>query len=79
MIKILQGTQGTAPNPFWDPLKFIITEAKARGIDVHAWLNPLRARNKGESQAFHSTHMATRYSRYAYNYDGYVSLELINL
>ena len=39
----LTGSQGTAPDPFYDPLTFMCTEAHARGIEVHAWLNPYRA------------------------------------
>lgn len=40
----LTGTQGLAPNPLWDPLSFVITEAHKRGLDLHAWLNPYRAK-----------------------------------
>ncbi|WP_445738435.1 glycoside hydrolase family 10 protein [Mariniflexile sp.] len=40
----LTGTQGTAPTPFWDPLEFAVTEAHARGLDLHAWLNPYRVK-----------------------------------
>lgn len=40
----LTGTQGLAPNPLWDPLLFAITEAHKRGLDLHAWLNPYRAK-----------------------------------
>ena len=29
-------------DPGWDPLEYIIEEAHARGIEVHAWLNPYR-------------------------------------
>ena len=39
----LTGVQGKAPDPFYDPLKFWIDEAHARGIELHAWLNPYRA------------------------------------
>ncbi len=39
----LTGEQGTAPEPFWDPLAFAVTEAHKRGIELHAWLNPYRA------------------------------------
>jgi uncharacterized protein YbbC (DUF1343 family)/uncharacterized lipoprotein YddW (UPF0748 family) len=39
----LTGVQGMAPEPFYDPLKFWIDEAHARGIELHAWLNPYRA------------------------------------
>lgn len=40
----LTGAQGTAPSPLWDPLDFAITEAHSRGLDLHAWLNPYRAK-----------------------------------
>ena len=40
----LTGTQGKAPSPFWDPLEFAVKEAHARGLDLHAWLNPYRVK-----------------------------------
>ncbi len=40
----LTNSQGTAPNPFWDPLTFACNEAHARGMELHAWLNPYRAK-----------------------------------
>ncbi len=33
---------GRAPRPFWDPLQFMIEETHARGMELHAWLNPYR-------------------------------------
>ncbi len=39
----LTGTQGQAPEPFYDPLKFWIEEAHKRGLELHAWFNPYRA------------------------------------
>lgn len=39
----LTGTQGRAPEPFYDPLQFWIDEAHARGLALHAWFNPYRA------------------------------------
>ncbi len=39
----LTGTQGKAPEPFYDPLQFWIDEAHKRGIELHAWFNPYRA------------------------------------
>lgn len=38
----LTGTAGVAPDPMWDPLQFMINEAHARGMELHAWLNPYR-------------------------------------
>jgi uncharacterized lipoprotein YddW (UPF0748 family) len=39
--RYLTGTQGTDPG--YDPLAFLIEEAHANAIEVHAWLNPYRA------------------------------------
>ena len=33
---------GKAPAPYWDPLQFMIDETHARGMELHAWLNPYR-------------------------------------
>ncbi|MBN2687133.1 MAG: family 10 glycosylhydrolase, partial [Deltaproteobacteria bacterium] len=40
----LTGTEGTAPSPLYDPLQFLIDEAGERGLEVHAWFNPYRAK-----------------------------------
>src|SRR5687768_12932443 len=37
----LSGRQGTDPG--YDPLAFAIEQAHARGMELHAWLNPFRA------------------------------------
>ena len=42
----LTGTQGKAPDPFYDPLEFWVKEAHDRGIELHVWLNPYRAHHK---------------------------------
>jgi len=39
----LTGTQGKAPDPYYDPLEFWIEAAHDRGIELHVWLNPYRA------------------------------------
>ncbi|MEP6780836.1 MAG: family 10 glycosylhydrolase [Gemmatimonadaceae bacterium] len=41
----LTGAQGRPPNPYWDPLAFAVKEAHARGLELHAWFNPYRAKN----------------------------------
>ena len=43
----LSGTMGRAPEPFYDPLTFVVHEAHARGLEVHAWFNPYRALYSG--------------------------------
>lgn len=39
----LTGKSGKAPEPYYDPLEFWITEAHNRGMELHVWLNPYRA------------------------------------
>ncbi|HAT31932.1 MAG TPA: hypothetical protein DCW29_14070 [Janthinobacterium sp.] len=43
--EFLTGQQGLAPQPWYDPLKFWIAQAHARGLELHAWFNPYRARH----------------------------------
>lgn len=56
----LTGSEGTAPNPFWDPLAFAIEEAHKRGMELHAWLNPYRAVTSSYT-GIHSSHPAKKY------------------
>jgi uncharacterized lipoprotein YddW (UPF0748 family) len=53
----LTGEMGRAPEPFYDPLQFAIEEGHRRGIEVHAWLNPYRARRLSETTPAASTHI----------------------
>lgn len=41
--KWLNGRQGQAPDPVYDPLDFAVKEAHKRGMELHAWFNPYRA------------------------------------
>lgn len=67
---LLTGTVGNAPG--YDPLAFMLQEAHARGIKVHAWLNPYRvAMNTGQqtAAALNSTLHASPASVYALHPD----------
>lgn len=44
--RYLNGKQGIAPMPFYDPLQYFIEEAHKRNIELHAWINPFRIRTK---------------------------------
>lgn len=39
----LSGTQGLPMDPYYNPLVFMISEARKRGLEFHAWFNPYRA------------------------------------
>ncbi|MCR5181104.1 MAG: family 10 glycosylhydrolase [Bacteroidaceae bacterium] len=45
--RYLTGQQGTPPAPYWDPLEWMVQECHARGMEIHAWINPYRAKTKG--------------------------------
>ena len=44
--RFLTGKQGMAPEPAWDPLAWMIRESHLRGMELHAWINPYRAKTK---------------------------------
>lgn len=48
--RFLTGRQGTAPSPYWDPLAWMVTECHRRGMEIHAWINPFRAKTKGTKE-----------------------------
>lgn len=47
--RFLTGRQGGDPG--YDPLALLVTEAHRRGIEVHAWFNPYRAKGSASSTA----------------------------
>lgn len=67
--RFLTGTQGMAPTPFWDPLQWMITECHKRGMELHAWINPFRAKTKN-TNALSATHIARTNPGLVFEYDG---------
>jgi uncharacterized lipoprotein YddW (UPF0748 family) len=54
----LSGTQGQAPEPFYDPLALWIEQAHARGLELHAWFNPFRARQSQATSPAATNHLS---------------------
>ncbi len=54
----LTGEQGRAPG--YDPLAFWIVESHKRGLELHAWLNPFRARRTKALSANARDHVSAR-------------------
>lgn len=54
----LTGVQGKAPSPAYDPLAFAVDEAHQRGLELHAWFNPYRARHPAEKGHASRTHVS---------------------
>ena len=47
--KFLTGVQGKAPSPYWDPLQWMVEQCHKRGMELHAWINPYRAKHGSTS------------------------------
>ncbi len=61
--RYLTGVQGRSPG--YDPLAFFISQAKARGLAVHAWINPYRAAaNATHTRA--ANHISRRFPHQTY-------------
>jgi uncharacterized lipoprotein YddW (UPF0748 family) len=66
----LTGTQGKMPQPYYDPLQFMIEEAHKRGFEYHAWCNPYRA-NFGIGRAsIAPAHITKLYPEWFLQYGG---------
>ncbi len=51
----LTGTQGQHPG--YDPLAVWLAECRSRGLELHAWLNPYRARHSTAKSALADSHL----------------------
>ncbi|MBR1733341.1 MAG: family 10 glycosylhydrolase, partial [Alloprevotella sp.] len=67
--RFLTGVQGQAPHPLWDPLEWMVGECHRRGMELHAWINPYRAKTKGTAELAEN-HPARRYPDRFFQYDG---------
>ena len=71
--RFLTGEQGKAPNPYWDPLQWMVDECHKRGMELHAWINPYRARTKTTTELA-SNHIAVKRPEWCFEYDGLLIL-----
>jgi uncharacterized lipoprotein YddW (UPF0748 family) len=67
--RFLTGQQGKAPSPYWDPLQWMIEQCHARGMELHAWINPYRAKTKGTT-SLSVNHVAVKHPDWCFDYDG---------
>jgi len=54
----LTGQMGKAPNAFYDPLALAVEEAHRRGLELHAWFNPFRARHTSARAPVSADHVS---------------------
>ena len=67
--RFLTGKQGQAPQPYWDPLQWMIEQCHQRGMELHAWINPYRAKTKNTTQLANN-HVAIKHPDRVFAYDG---------
>lgn len=67
--RFLTGVQGKVPQPYWDPLQWMIEQCHKRGMELHAWLNPYRAKTKFTS-TLDPKHVAMKHPGRVFPYDG---------
>ena len=67
---VLTGSQGTAPSDNFDPLEYWIEGAHKRGMELHAWVNPLRATksNNASLAGLANTNPAKQHPEYCVKY-----------
>ena len=71
----LTGEQGRAPEPLYDPLATWVDESHKRGIELHAWFNPYRARHTSAKGPVSRTHIASTHPAVVKEYGGYLWMD----
>lgn len=71
--RYLTGQQGRAPLPYWDPLQWMIEQCHKRGMELHAWINPFRAKTKGTT-SLAASHIAALHPNWTFPYGGQLIL-----
>jgi uncharacterized lipoprotein YddW (UPF0748 family) len=71
----LTGTMGRPPSPYYDPLSFAVTEAHRRGLELHAWFNPFRARHLVARSPISQRHISKTHPELVRQYGRYLWLD----
>lgn len=73
--KFLTGVQGKAPSPYWDPLEWMVEQCHQRGMEIHAWINPYRAKHGSTSfSQVSSQSVVKKHPNLCFSYDNLVLL-----
>ncbi len=69
--KYLTGSQDKAPADNFDPLSYWVQAAHARGLELHAWINPYRAAvSKSDYDSLSAASPVKTHSDWVYEYNG---------
>ncbi len=73
--EFLAGQMGVPPQPAYDPLAFAIEEAHKRGLELHAWFNPYRARYAKPASDLSPTHIAVEHPELVRRYGNFLWMD----
>lgn len=71
----LTGQNGKAPVPAWDPLAFAVAESHKRGLELHAWFNPYRAKYRGDRGTMSRKHVSRTMASVVKRYGPYLWMD----
>ncbi|MGB4958212.1 MAG: family 10 glycosylhydrolase [Saprospiraceae bacterium] len=74
----LTGVQGLAPAEMWDPLEFVTQQAHQRGMDLHAWLNPYRAKTSSSLYQYSADHVTNKNPSWVFSASNNDKLFILN-
>lgn len=73
--RYLTGVQGKAPVPYWDPLQWMVEQCHKRGMEIHAWINPYRAKHSATPREMVSPNsIVNKRPDLCFNYDKLILL-----
>lgn len=72
--RFLTGKQGTPPSPYWDPLQWMVEQCHRRGMELHAWINPFRAKTKTTTELA-TTHYYAKHPERCFAYDNLLIID----
>ncbi len=73
--EFLTGEMGKAPDPYYDPLEFMAEECRKRGIELHVWFNPYRARHPSARSEIHPDHVSHTLPDFVHEYGRYLWMD----
>ncbi len=73
--EFLSGESGRGPTLAYDPLEFWVNEAHKRGLELHAWFNPFRARHFDAKGPDAANHISKTRPDLVRSYDNYLWLD----
>lgn len=73
--EFLTGRMGQAPTPVYDPLAFAVEESHRRGLELHAWFNPYRARHPAGKSEISADHISKTHPELVRQYGKFLWLD----